>query len=132
MAADALGLGNVQLSLDAACASSVYSNEASIQRNYLNTGKADMMLAGAVSGAITFFINGFHPSLTLTTVCRFRLIATVRSVCWRRCGCLVLKRLADAERDGDNIYAVVSGIGLSNDGRGQFVLSPNSKGQVAL
>ncbi|MGL5028092.1 MAG: beta-ketoacyl synthase N-terminal-like domain-containing protein, partial [Shewanella oncorhynchi] len=36
----------------------------------------------------------------------------------------------DAERDGDNIYAVVSGIGLSNDGKGQFVLSPNSKGQV--
>ncbi|MGL4615216.1 MAG: beta-ketoacyl synthase N-terminal-like domain-containing protein, partial [Shewanella sp.] len=45
-------------------------------------------------------------------------------------GVLVLKRVEDALRDGDNIYAIVSGIGLSNDGKGQFVLSPNSKGQV--
>ncbi|GIT07673.1 MAG: hypothetical protein CM1200mP30_13030 [Pseudomonadota bacterium] len=42
----------------------------------------------------------------------------------------VLKRLSDAERDGDGVQAVISGAGLSNDGRGQFVLSPNSKGQV--
>ena len=43
---------------------------------------------------------------------------------------VVLKRLSDAERDGDKIQAVISGAGLSNDGRGQFVLSPNSKGQL--
>ena len=49
LVADALGLGNVQLSLDAACASSVYSLK--LACDYLNTGKADMMLAGAVSGA---------------------------------------------------------------------------------
>ena len=32
-------------------------------------------------------------------------------------GVLVLKRLADAERDGDRIYAVIKGIGSSSDGR---------------
>ncbi|MEL7340172.1 MAG: polyketide synthase, partial [Bacteroidota bacterium] len=42
----------------------------------------------------------------------------------------LLKRLEDAERDGDNILAVIGGIGLSNDGRGKFLLSPNPKGQT--
>jgi len=44
-------------------------------------------------------------------------------------GMVVLKRLADAQRDGDNILGVIGGIGLSNDGRGKFLLSPNPKGQ---
>ena len=30
---------------------------------------------------------------------------------------VVLKRLADAERDGDRIYAVIKGVGASSDGR---------------
>ncbi len=41
----------------------------------------------------------------------------------------VLKRLADAQRDGDHIYAVLRGIGLSNDGKGKHLLTPNPKGQ---
>jgi len=42
---------------------------------------------------------------------------------------VLLKRLEDAERDGDNIIGVIGNVGLSNDGRGKFLLSPNSKGQ---
>ena len=131
LVADALGLGNVQLSLDAACASSVYSLK--LACDYLNTGKADMMLAGAVSGADPFFINmGFsifhaYPDHGVSVPFDSNSKGLFAG---EGAGVLVLKRLADAERDGDNIYAVVSGIGLSNDGRGQFVLSPNSKGQV--
>ena len=45
-------------------------------------------------------------------------------------GVLVLKRYADAVRDGDRIHAIVRGGGLSNDGKGVFVLAPNTKGQV--
>ncbi|WP_394229121.1 hotdog fold thioesterase [Shewanella colwelliana] len=129
--ADALGLGRVQLSLDAACASSVYSLK--LACDYLATGKADLMLAGAVSGADPFFINmgfsifhaypdhGFSAPFDKNSKGLFA---------GEGAGVLALKRLDDAERDGDKIYAVVSGIGLSNDGKGQFVLSPNSKGQV--
>jgi acyl transferase domain-containing protein/phosphopantetheinyl transferase (holo-ACP synthase) len=36
----------------------------------------------------------------------------------RSVGVFVLKRLADAERDGDRVYAVLKGIGLSDEGRG--------------
>ena len=41
----------------------------------------------------------------------------------------LLKRLADAERDGDKIYAVVRGIGGSSDGKGKGITAPNPIGQ---
>jgi acyl transferase domain-containing protein/acyl carrier protein len=41
----------------------------------------------------------------------------------------VLKRLADAERDGDRIYAVVRGIAGSSDGKGKGITAPNPAGQ---
>lgn len=129
--ADALGLGSAQLSLDAACASSVYSLK--LACDYLTAGKADVMLAGAVSGADPFFINmGFsifhaYPDHGVSVPFDGDSKGLFAG---EGAGVLVLKRLEDAERDGDKIYAVVSGVGLSNDGKGQFVLSPNPKGQV--
>lgn len=129
--ADALGLGSAQLSLDAACASSVYSLK--LACDYLSTGKADVMLAGAVSGADPFFINmGFsifhaYPDHGVSVPFDGDSKGLFAG---EGAGVLVLKRLEDAERDNDKIYAVVSGVGLSNDGKGQFVLSPNPKGQV--
>jgi acyl transferase domain-containing protein/acyl carrier protein len=41
----------------------------------------------------------------------------------------VLKRLADAERDGDRIYAVLLGMAGSSDGRGKGITAPNPAGQ---
>ena len=41
----------------------------------------------------------------------------------------LLKRLADAERDGDKIYAVLRGIGGSSDGKGKGITAPNPVGQ---
>ena len=41
----------------------------------------------------------------------------------------LLKRLADAERDGDRIYAVMRGIGGSSDGKGKGITAPNPVGQ---
>ncbi len=45
-------------------------------------------------------------------------------------GLLVLKRLADAQRDGDRIYAVIRSVGSSSDGKGQAVYAPSAAGQV--
>ena len=45
-------------------------------------------------------------------------------------GMLVLKRLADAERDGDRIYAVIRGIGTSSDGRYRSIYAPRASGQA--
>src|SRR5205823_8180203 len=45
-------------------------------------------------------------------------------------GVVVLKRLADAERDGDTIYAVIRGIGSSSDGKGNAIYAPSAAGQT--
>jgi acyl transferase domain-containing protein len=45
-------------------------------------------------------------------------------------GAFLLKRLADAERDGDKIYAVIRGVGASSDGKGKGITAPNAQGQV--
>ena len=42
----------------------------------------------------------------------------------------LLKRLEDAERDGDTIYAVIRGIGGSSDGKGKGITAPNPAGQI--
>ncbi|MBP1685847.1 MAG: beta-ketoacyl synthase, partial [Deltaproteobacteria bacterium] len=41
----------------------------------------------------------------------------------------LLRRLADAERDGDRIYAVLRGVGGSSDGKGKGITAPNPIGQ---
>ena len=53
--------------------------------------------------------------------------ATARS--WARgSGVVVLKRLADAERDGDRVYAVLKAIGTSSDGKGNAIYAPSAGG----
>ncbi|MEE8425373.1 MAG: beta-ketoacyl synthase N-terminal-like domain-containing protein, partial [Elusimicrobiota bacterium] len=44
-------------------------------------------------------------------------------------GAVILKRLSDAVKDGDKIYALIRGIGASSDGRGKGITAPNPKGQ---
>ncbi|MBO0701252.1 MAG: hypothetical protein J2P46_22835, partial [Zavarzinella sp.] len=46
-------------------------------------------------------------------------------------GAVVLKRAVDAVRDGDEVYAVVKGVGSASDGKAVDVLAPSSGGQVA-
>ena len=43
---------------------------------------------------------------------------------------MVLKRLVDAERDGDRIYAVIKDFGSSSDGRGASMTVPTNIGQL--
>ncbi|MCU7836777.1 MAG: PfaB family protein [gamma proteobacterium symbiont of Taylorina sp.] len=127
----ALSLGKVSLVLDAACASSLYSMK--LACSYLSSHKADMMLAGAVSAADPWFVSmGFSTFKAFPEDVISRPLDKSSSGLntGEGAGMFVLKRYQDAVRDGDNIHAVISGIGLSNDGKGKFVLSPNQAGQV--
>ena len=45
-------------------------------------------------------------------------------------GAMVLKRLSDAVRDGDEVFAVIRGIGGSSDGRGKGITAPSQRGQI--
>ena len=128
--AEALGLSGRTYALDAACASSLYS--VGLACHTLWSGRTDLMLAGAVSAADPFFVNmGFSIFQAYPEIGKSRPLDRTSGGLFASegAGMFVLKRLRDAERDGDRIHAVIPGVGLSNDGRGQFVLSPNPKGQ---
>ncbi|NQY50001.1 MAG: 3-hydroxyacyl-[acyl-carrier-protein] dehydratase FabA [Colwellia sp.] len=131
--AKAAGLGGTHFALDAACASSCYSVK--LACDYLHTGKADMMLAGAVSGADPMFVNmGFsifqaYPANNIHAPFDKNSQGLFAG---EGAGMMVLKRHSDAVRDGDKIHAIIKGGALSNDGKGEFVLSPNTKGQVLV
>jgi len=127
----ALGLSNVAFSIDAACATSLYSLKLAI--DYLETGKADMMLAGAVSAADPFFINTGFSIFQAYSDKELSCPLDKRSgglTSGEGAGMVLLKKYDTAVRDNDRIYAVIEGIGLSNDGSGKFILVPNSEGQV--
>jgi acyl transferase domain-containing protein/3-hydroxymyristoyl/3-hydroxydecanoyl-(acyl carrier protein) dehydratase len=129
--AKAAGLGGAHFSLDAACASSCYAIK--LACDYLNTGRANMMLAGAICAAdqlvvtMAFSVCQAYPESNVHAPLDNR---TQGLFSGEGAGMLVLKRLGDAIRDNDTIHAVIRGGGLSNDGRGEFVISPNPKGQV--
>ena len=42
---------------------------------------------------------------------------------------LLLKRLGDAERDGDQVLAVIRGTAVNQDGRSQGLTAPNGPSQ---
>lgn len=131
MVVKGLGLGGGHYALDAACATSLYAIKLACDE--LMTGKTDLMLAGAVCGSDQLFIHmGF--SIFHAYAPHDQKFAPLDKnsgglVSSEGAGLVVLKRLEDAQRDGDKILGVIGGIGLSNDGRGKFLLSPNPKGQ---
>ena len=131
MVSEALALGKTHYAMDAACATSLYAIKMACDE--LSTGKADMMLAGAVSASDQLFIHmGFSIFHAYSPMDKKFVPFDKDSaglVSSEGAGMVLLKRLEDAERDGDKILGVIGGIGLSNDGRGKFLLSPNPKGQ---
>lgn len=126
-----LGLEAGALALDAACASALYAIKLAIDA--LADGRADLMLAGAVNRADDLFIHvGFTALQALSKTGQSRPFEAKADglVPAEGAAFLALKRLEDARRDGDRIWAVIRGVGLSNDGRGRGFLAPMQSGQV--
>ncbi|MFC1813812.1 beta-ketoacyl synthase N-terminal-like domain-containing protein [Thermodesulfobacteriota bacterium] len=125
-----LGLNGGAFTLDAACASSLYAVKLACDELCFN--RADAMLAGGVSRPESLYTQvGFSQLRALSPSGRCAPFDESADglVVGEGAGILVLKRLEDALRDGDHIYALIKGIGLSNDMRGNL-LAPESKGQV--
>ena len=128
--AQALGLGGGSCTLDAACASSLCAVKLACDE--LRAGRTDAMLAGGVSRPDSLYTQmGFCQlrALSPSGVCRPFDTAADGLVVGEGAGIVVLKRLDDARRDGDNIYGVIRGIGLSNDIAGSL-LAADSEGQL--
>jgi 3-oxoacyl-(acyl-carrier-protein) synthase/3-hydroxymyristoyl/3-hydroxydecanoyl-(acyl carrier protein) dehydratase len=129
--AQALGLDGVAFALDAACASSIYAIK--LACDCLADGRADLMVAGAVNRADDLFIHqGFTALGALSPSGRSRPFHAEADglIPAEGAALLALRRLADAQRDGDQILGVIRGIGLGNDGRGRGLLVPSQEGQV--
>ncbi|MGE3164096.1 MAG: beta-ketoacyl synthase N-terminal-like domain-containing protein [Planctomycetota bacterium] len=130
LVAHAFGLGAGAFTLDAACASSLYALKLACDE--LRSGRADAMLAGGLSRPDCLYTQmGFSQlrALSARGSCSPFDADGDGLVVGEGCGLFLLKRLEDAERDGDPIRAVIRGIGLSND-IGGSLLAPNSEGQL--
>ncbi len=128
--AEALGLGGGTFTLDAACASSLYAIKLACDE--LLSRRADAMLAGGVSRPDCLYTQvGFSQLRALSPSGRCAPFDERADglVVGEGAGILLLKRLDDALRDDDHIYALIRGIGLSNDLRGNL-LAPDSEGQL--
>ncbi|MEM7416266.1 MAG: beta-ketoacyl synthase N-terminal-like domain-containing protein [Gemmatimonadota bacterium] len=129
--ARAFGLDGDVFALDAACASSLYALEIACRR--LQDRESDLMLAGGVARADPLFIHlGFTALQALSPSGRSRPLHKGADglLPAEGAGLVALKRLSDAVQDGDRIFGVIRGIGLSNDGRQSGFLAPAADGQV--
>jgi PfaB family protein len=128
--AKALGLGGTCYTLDAACASSLYAIKLAVDE--LLAGRADAMLTGGLSRPDSLYTQmGFSQlhALSPTGTCSPFDARGDGLVVGEGSGMFLLKRTEDAVRAGDHIYAVIRGIGLSND-LGGSLLAPASEGQL--
>ncbi|HEY5834345.1 beta-ketoacyl synthase N-terminal-like domain-containing protein, partial [Streptomyces sp.] len=128
--AAALGLGGPRYALDAACSSALYALK--LACDHLASGQADLALAGGVCAPDPTLIHLSFSDLHAYPEDGFSQPFDTASggiLTGQGAGMLAVRRLADAVADGDRIYAVVDGIGLSNDGGGRHLLIPNADGQ---
>ncbi len=128
-----LGLQGPALQLDTACSSSLLSIHLACQS--LRAQECNLALAGGVD------LN-LSPERTIALSRMRALSADGRSKCFddsadgfgqgEGCGVVALKRLADAQRDGDPIFALVRGSAVNHDGRSNGLTVPNGLAQKAV
>ncbi len=129
--ANRLNLGGRNYTVDAACASSLAALDLGCQELY--SKRSDMVLLGGAD-----LHNGINDFLMFA--CTHALSKKGSSASFdaesdgialgEGVAVLVMKRLEDAERDGNKIYAVIKGIGGSSDGKSLGMTAPNRVGQM--
>jgi polyketide synthase PksJ len=121
------------LALDTACSSSLAALHLACAS--LGRGECDMALVGGVhvtSGPNIFRSVGSMGLLSREGTGRVFDAASDGWVMGEAVGAVVLKRLSDAERDGDSIRAVLRGIGVNQDGAKNGFTAPKASAQTAL
>ena len=129
--ANRFDLGGTNCVVDAACASSLSAiHLASLE---LTSGRSDMAIAGGLDTFNDIFMYmcfSKTPALSPTGNSRPFALGGDGTIIGEGMGAIILKRLDDARQDGDQIYAVIKGIGTSSDGRGNAIYAPSVAGQV--
>jgi acyl transferase domain-containing protein/acyl carrier protein len=128
-----LNLAGPCLSIDTACSSSLVAVSAACDS--LRLGRATLALTGGVSLILspeTTFVLAKGGMLSPDFRCKTFDAAANGFVRGEGCGLLVLKRLTDAQRDGDRILAVIRGTAVNQDGRSIGLTAPNGPAQQSL
>lgn len=129
--ANRFNFGGSNYAVDAACASSLAAVHACIRE--LEQGTANFAVAmGADTVNTPYSFMAFSKTHALSSRGRCRPFDEEADgiVLSEGIGAVILKRLEDAERDGDDIYAVIRGIGSSSDGKDKGLTAPNAAGQL--
>ena len=129
--ANRFDLGGINSVVDAACAASLSATKMALSE--LIEGRCDMMITGGVDTDNSIFM---YMSFSKTPA--FSRQGSIRPfdhesdgmLIGEGVGMVVCKRLSDALRDGDRIYATINGIGGSSDGRYKSVYAPRPQGQA--
>ncbi|MCR6488451.1 amino acid adenylation domain-containing protein [Amycolatopsis sp. OK19-0408] len=128
-----LDLHGPAMTVNTACSSSLTAVYLACQG--LWTGETDLALAGgvAVQCSPRVYVAGSRAGM-LAPSGRSRSFDAAADgfVPAEGAGVIVLKRLSDAEADGDHIHGVVRGIGLNQDGTSNGITAPNGSSQESL
>jgi len=120
------------VAVDTACSSSLVAVHQGVQA--LRNGEADVVIAGGVNALITPLVTvGFDEvGGVLASDGRIKSFSSDADGYARSegGGMLVLKRVDDARRDGDQILAVIAGSAVNHDGRSNGLLAPNPDAQA--
>jgi len=128
-----LGLQGPAMQLDTACSSSLLAVHLASQA--LRTGECDLALAGGVSLVLApEQLIGLSQMGAVAPDGRCKTFAAEADGfgIGEGAGMVVLKRLADAQRDGDQIFAVIRGAAVNHDGASNGLTAPNGRAQEAM
>lgn len=131
--AHALGLLGPALTTDTACSSSMVAVHQACRS--LHDGESDMALAGGVMLMLDqrlYASASGQGMLSPTGRCHAFDVEADGFVRAEGCGIVMLKRLDDAQRDGDRVLAVIRGTASNQDGRTENILTPSEDAQVAV
>ncbi|MEM1314639.1 MAG: beta-ketoacyl synthase N-terminal-like domain-containing protein, partial [Pseudomonadota bacterium] len=128
--ANRFDLGGSNFAVDAACASSLTAVYSAVME--LESGRADAVIAGGIDvtqAPFGYLCFSKTQALSPRGVCNTFDASADGIVISEGLAAVALKRLSDAERDGDRIYAVIKGVGASSDGRARGLTAPLPAGQ---
>ena len=129
--ANRFGFGGPNFVTDAACASSLVAVQMGVRE--LSGGASDIAIVGGADtymGPFTYLSFGRTQALSESGNCKPFDNAADGTVMGEAIAVIMMKRLSDALRDGDRVYARIKGLGGSSDGRGKGLTAPNIDGQV--
>ena len=129
--ANRFDLGGCNYVTDAACASSLSALQGALHE--LRSADSDMVITGgvdALNDILMYMCFSKTPALSPTGDCRALSLDADGTMLGEGLGMLALRRLDDAERDGDRIHAVIRGLGGGSDGRATAIYAPLPSGQA--